>query len=357
MFSRISKLFMVCIMLIVVCLVNQVEAGTWTQKADMPTARSIAGSAVVDGKIYVIGGAPVSFGFTAVVEEYNPATDTWTRRADMPTARQGVAAAAANGIIYAIGGWNTGGDLSTVEAYNPATDKWVRKANMPTRRNTPVAAVVDGIIYVIGGNPGIEVTSAVEAYDPTTDMWTKKADMPTARYKFDACVIDGQVYVSGGSTKFDELDWVNLVGVPTVEVYDPATDTWTQASDMPKSWYAHTASTLDGKMYIIGGMEDESFKLWKAGKLEEDEMAESFKVVYVYDPATDTWTTAADRLPTPRLNLTAAVVDGKIYTIGGGRGDPYELLSTVEEYAPGLPHAVSTVRPERKALTTWGAVK
>jgi len=29
--------------------------GTWTQKADMPTARWIAGSAVVDGKIYVIG--------------------------------------------------------------------------------------------------------------------------------------------------------------------------------------------------------------------------------------------------------------------------------------------------------------
>jgi hypothetical protein len=57
------------------------EAGTWTQKADMPTARFIPGSAVVDGKIYVIGGAPVSMGATAVVEEYDPATDTWTTRA------------------------------------------------------------------------------------------------------------------------------------------------------------------------------------------------------------------------------------------------------------------------------------
>ena len=34
------------------------EAGTWTQKADMPTARYLPGSAVVDGKIYTIGGTP-----------------------------------------------------------------------------------------------------------------------------------------------------------------------------------------------------------------------------------------------------------------------------------------------------------
>jgi N-acetylneuraminic acid mutarotase len=95
---------------------------TWTRKADMPTARYIPGSAVVDGKIYVIGGAPVRFGITAVVEEYDPATDTWTRRADMPTARQGVRAAAVDGIIYAIGGAKPGRDLSTVEAYDPATD-------------------------------------------------------------------------------------------------------------------------------------------------------------------------------------------------------------------------------------------
>ena len=70
MFSKISKLFIVCIMSIVVCVVQQAEAGTWTQKADMPTARYLSGSAVVDGKIYVIGGAPVQYGGTTVVDEY-----------------------------------------------------------------------------------------------------------------------------------------------------------------------------------------------------------------------------------------------------------------------------------------------
>jgi len=161
------------------------EAGTWTQKADMATARYLLGSAVVDGKIYVIGGAPFYCGITAVVEEYDPAADTWTRRSDMPTARQGLRAAAVDGIIYAIGGCEVAPgvdrDISTVEAYDPTTDTWTRKADMPTARTLSAIAVVDGIIYIIGGSfdedylseVNVEVISAVEAYDPGTDTWTK----------------------------------------------------------------------------------------------------------------------------------------------------------------------------------------
>ncbi len=109
----------------------------------MPTARFIPGSAVIDGKIYVIGGAPVAFGITAAVEEYDPATDTWTTRADMPTARQGVVAAAVDGIIYAIGGCEVDDrDSPTVEAYDPATDTWTTKTDMPTARNVSAIAVL-----------------------------------------------------------------------------------------------------------------------------------------------------------------------------------------------------------------------
>jgi len=322
-------------------LAPQTEGGTWTQKADMPTGRKIADSAVVDGKIYVIGGAPFPGGATEAVEEYNPATNTWTRRADMSTARQGLVAAAVDGIIYAIGGWNAGrGDLSTVEAYEPVTDTWAKKADMPTARDTPAIAVVDGIIYVIGGEVGVAL-SVVEAYEPATDTWTKRADMPTARFAFGACVVDGRIYASGGATKWG-LASGNWGHVPTVEVYDPATDTWTQATDMPKARSAHSASVVDGKMYIIGGGEPPLHPLG------------DYAIVDVYDPTTDTWTTAAD-LPTVRGNHTAAVVDGKIYAIGGDTGPGAATpLSIVEEYDPGLSTSVS---PAGKLPTTWGEMK
>ena len=115
---------------------------TWTQKADMPTARYLSGSAVVDGKIYVIGGDWRFAGgrgvVTPAVEEYDPATDTWTTRADMPTARSGVVAAV-DGMIYAIGGWDgVRGALSTdlLDTFvNPDVRKTDPETNSPKSAN------------------------------------------------------------------------------------------------------------------------------------------------------------------------------------------------------------------------------
>ncbi len=327
--------------------------GTWTQKADIPTARYIPGSAVVDGKIYVIGGAPVQFGLTAVVEEYDPATDTWTRRSDMPTARQGLVAAAVDGIIYAIGGWDGDPVSSTVEAYDPATDKWTTKPDMPNERSQAAIAVVDGIIYVIGGQSGIApvvVSDVVEAYDPATDSWTRKADMPTARFNMGACVVDGRIYVSGGKTEWSSVDCV-----PTVEVYDPATDTWTQSSDMPWPRYGHSASVVDGKIYIIGGGDDRVGRQCAAGEITLEELSALFESVDVYDPKTDTWTTAA-RCPFATVGHAAAVVDGRIYEIGGWYAS-HITPSIVYELDPGLPDSISVTSPAGKLLGTWGEVK
>jgi N-acetylneuraminic acid mutarotase len=322
--------------------------GSWTQKADMPTARFIPGSAVVNGKIYVIGGAPAKYEATAVVEEYDPAADTWTRRADMPTARQWLAVAAVDGIIYAIGGseGRPAGDrdLSTVEAYDPSTDMWTKKTDMPSARCTSAIAVVDGIIYVIGGvfatpagyqTGDVEILSTVEAYDPATDTWTRKADMPTARLVHAACVIDGRIYVSGGVPT-----WSSDICLPTVEVYDPAADTWTRSSDMPWPRYGHSASVVDGKMYIIGGGDDLVVRRCLAGEITLEELSALFESVDVYDPKTDTWTKAAS-CPLGTMEHAAAVVDGRIYEIGGWYGSqepvPFTIVSKVQEFTPGLP--------------------
>ena len=67
------------------------KTDTWTAKADMPTARMMTATAVVGGKIYVIGGAESFFFPSAAVEVYDPVTDTWEQKADMPNPRWGQA--------------------------------------------------------------------------------------------------------------------------------------------------------------------------------------------------------------------------------------------------------------------------
>ncbi len=83
------------------------------------------------------------------MEVFDPATNTWSTAAPMPTARGGLSAAVVNGKIYAIGGINSGVRLSTVEVYDPATNTWSAAASMLTPREILAAAAVNGKVYAI----------------------------------------------------------------------------------------------------------------------------------------------------------------------------------------------------------------
>jgi len=56
----------------------------------------------------------------------------------------------------------------------------------------------------------------------------------------------GKIYAIGGMTQPSS-------SFNTVEEYDPVTDTWTMKSPMPTRRFALSASTVDGKIYAIGG--------------------------------------------------------------------------------------------------------
>ncbi len=82
-------------------------------------------AAVVNGKIYAIGGLKDVTDRLSTVEEYDPVADSWTTKQPMPTPRYWLAAAQAIGRIYAIGGYDVNNvRLNTVEEYDPTTDTW-----------------------------------------------------------------------------------------------------------------------------------------------------------------------------------------------------------------------------------------
>jgi N-acetylneuraminic acid mutarotase len=227
------------------------KADTWTKKANMPTPRGDLCTAVVDNKIYAIGGVVLPVvNKLSTVEEYDSTTDTWTRKANMPTARQSFSTTVVNGKIYAIGGVTQFVALSTVEEYDPVTDTWTTKANMPTPRAGLSTSAVNGKIYVIGGFSDIgKAPSTVEVYDPVADRWTKGAHMPTPRGQFAISVVNGKIYVIGGVIATGG----KYTAVSKVEVYHPATDRWTEEKEMPTRRGWNSANTVDGKIYVIGG--------------------------------------------------------------------------------------------------------
>jgi hypothetical protein len=61
--------------------------GTWSEGQRAPTPKMEAASAVIDGKLYVIGGfAGTTYGAPVepMVSVYDPVSDRWTRAADLP---------------------------------------------------------------------------------------------------------------------------------------------------------------------------------------------------------------------------------------------------------------------------------
>jgi N-acetylneuraminic acid mutarotase len=78
----------------------------WTARAPMTTARGGAAGAVLEGRIFVLGGegAPTASGVFDEVESYDPEADTWASHTPMLTPRHGTGAAAVGSSIYVPGG-------------------------------------------------------------------------------------------------------------------------------------------------------------------------------------------------------------------------------------------------------------
>ncbi|MBN1358921.1 hypothetical protein JW988_09170 [Candidatus Bathyarchaeota archaeon] len=330
--------------------VGGADENSWTTKEPMSTARGGLGVAVVNGKIYAIGGSnnDTQLGNT---EEYNPVTDTWTTKSSMPTPRSGFAIAVYQNKIYCIGG-TTGdsenfvsGITGKTEVYDPATDKWATEAPMPTPRADLCASVVNGTIYCIGGKKywGVEESyqelNVTEVYDPASNSWTKKSPMPIPVLGCTSAVIDGKIYVIGGSRHF-QLGW-ELATVGSTQVYDPENDAWSTRASLPVAESYGAAATTSGvtapaRLYYVGGSNETHYS----------------SATYVYYSQLNVWITGAS-IPTPRVYLALAVIDDILYAIGGFDGENW--LDVTEQYVPigygTVPPELQVLSPENKTYT------
>ena len=158
------------------------------------------------------------------VERYDPALNLWEAVAPMVAARMSLGVAVLDGKLYAVGGYNDDDfALSTVDRYDPATNAWEAMAPMATARVVLAVAVLDGKLYAVGGESNDNYLSSVERYDTALNAWDAVAPMGTARRDHGVVVLDGTLYVVGGETINDEVEDDEF---DTVEQYNPATNAW-----------------------------------------------------------------------------------------------------------------------------------
>jgi hypothetical protein len=215
------------------------ETGQWSEVAPMSAPRDSHGAAVLGGNIYMAGGTPVE----TLVERFDPDTNQWKAVTPMNTPRTTHGLVSADGKLFAVGGYNRFGQaLSSVECFDPKTGEWTNIADLSIPRYELAVVVLGNMLYAIGGNDSQnERQSSVECLNlsvPNSE-WTAVDPMITPRASMEAVVTGGKIYIAGvhGSSNVSSC----------IECFDPSDGPlgrWTVISESSEFETRSTISSL-----------------------------------------------------------------------------------------------------------------
>ena len=304
-----------------------IPTDTWEDFSPLVHKRRFCGAAVIGDTLYAIGGAEDIFivdkweqNALASMELFNASDSSWSSFGTMPTARSAGAVVSVGTKLYVIGGTDYDENFKTIEIYNTQSCIWETEAQMPTALFGHAACVINDSIYIFGGLTGLyETSSEINVFDPATGTWATKGSMGMARAYHQVVVLNDTVYIMGGINNMQDP-----TGLTSVERYDPVSNTTTPVRAMNIGRMNFGAAVLNGKIYAVGG----------AVSMFPDEFA-ALSNMEMYDPATDTWT-GKKPLPSACHSFAICVNSNIMYIIGGAvQGPPnFGQLGSVLRYYP-----------------------
>ena len=196
-------------------------AGRWEPLPRLPAARAAGAAAVLDGKVYLVGGAAATGGYIAEVHVFDPAAGTYAEAPPLPTPRDHLTAMVDGGRLYALAGrvhddaagaWD---DLETAEAYDPATLAWTTLPPAPLGRGGQAGAPFLGLLPLFGGERAegdFTVYDAAHALAPANATWIPLPTLPHPRHGMGAAAWGDRVFLLGGATEAELLATVASLG-------------------------------------------------------------------------------------------------------------------------------------------------
>jgi len=210
-------------------------------------------------------------------------------------------------------------------------------ARLPRARYRHAAVAAKGKLWLLGGRtiPDDSIISEVDVYDPATDSWTTVGKIPDSFLTSDNGAFanaDGStIYVVGGYNPqyFNPDALPTTFSFQTQAVLDQAA-MGTAPEDLPVS---KRADLLQGRGDIHAVSSQDGTKAYVAGGYAG--MCQPLTSAEVYDLETDTWSNAGDLLKA-RGDGAMVEADGTIFAIGGEINHPDQCAAP--ELVPPLSH-------------------
>ena len=195
-------------------------------------------------------------------------------------------------------------------AFRIAEFPWVAVASLPAPRTGFATATVNGLIYLIGGDdPNATTipppaTGRVDVFDPATATWTDGVSMTVPMQDHTARIIGGTIYAIGSAGSITATE---------VEAFDTNPRNWASLPAVPTVHSLGSVAVAAGRLHVMGG----------------NEGGMPTAVNESVDPAVGVWRTDAPML-TARRQLRAVTVDlaaagaaprPQVHALGGVRLD------------------------------------
>jgi hypothetical protein len=331
-------------------------SATWSSGtpaiATVNATSGLATSVTTGSTIITATSGSVSGSSTLIV---TPAVvaNVWSPTGNLAVARsEHTATLLQNGKVLVAGGrYSTGvigpdgkGVTEVAELYDPVAGMWSPTGSLTNARADSTATLLqNGKVLVAGGlirtftaPGGTGPTDSVELYDPATGTWSSTGNLAAARAYHTATLLpNGMVLVAGGSG-------ATPLPLASAELYDPVAGTWSSTGNLSSPRYAPTATLLpNGKVLVAGGVV-------VFGPPEE-----STASAELYDPVAGTWSSTGN-LATARSGHTATLLpNGMVLVAGGLSGDGATPLASAELYdsVAGMWSSTSNMSTARASFT------
>jgi len=297
--------------------VSLVVADEWNNGPFLNTPRAGATAVTWDGKIYVFGGRSGGNVVLNTVEMFDPQSGSWDNSSipAFPTARYNASAVIFENKIYLIGGRTINDVLKVVEVYDPVQNKWEEAHELRKEREGHTTGVFNDRIYTIGGQKNSNtLVEDIEWYNAEEDDWKEAAfNLPYPRSAHFAVIYQDDYYCFGGY-----YYGLNEYGYRTVHQPD-FTYSWKTVNSlsMPRAYGA--VARIDSLIYIIGGETEQ-------GKTN---------LVETYNLNSGLISKGSD-MNMSHSGMASAVLNNKIYVIGGYEGSKNDIINHVHILTPSV---------------------
>lgn len=280
------------------------DAFTWEQTTDAPSFFGRSAYGAIGDYFYIF----CSQNATSLAIAYHIPTKTWVSSTPATAAGFNISSAVAHGKLYKMGGSGTA-TLNTFEVFTPngdGTGTWATLTTGPTQVRGPEGSIVwDGgnYIYASSANTSSPPVGYFHRYNITTNSWEQMAAPPIGRRYAGMAALGGYIYRVGGlgETGGD---------FTLCYKYDTSNNTWSAIAPFPEpaNFTKWSVAASDSFIYVVGG----------GGGFSGYSILTK---VYVYDPASNTWSIDSD-LPAVRGLPVGAYLPGfrKLFFGGGNDG-------------------------------------